>query len=691
MGLFSKIRENLDPRNFKVVEKGEYDRVTQDHYEMMKGINDEFLHTNARASTPYPFMDTPDGSKIPMWRVAPNRMYELADYVGDLRAVLETIQREMFRNGLEVVPRFEHKCLVCLKEYEQEPLKDFVPLREIGNKTKKPLKCTQCGNENERKWSKPDPQNRQVLQILLDNKVNNNRQDLKMVARQAERDLDIIDGCYILVSRKWALKPLKEPDPLTGAVKEAVMDINISKIDEIIRIHPIQCSIIASDEAVLGVGADGKPRFICPQYEHRDTVIEVPVCPKCGCKAFNAFLETNSVPYGVPLSSPKKMYYSQKEIVWIPGKYHPDVLYGNSPIQSVWKKVLSLMFQDEYMWKYFDKDRPPKSLLVMGSRNAESVQAFMEKQRMGARQDPYMPRPILLNTEKVGDALKYIDLTPNFKELELHDLRKELRQIISTVYGVQPLFYGEQAKAGLGNEALQVTLTNRTIKWFQRFFNEQFFDTITKEIMGIYDWKIELVTSEEIDELRDEQVRGQKIDNTVKLYGMGFDVAFDGENEIKISQFPNPEKQEMMLGGGAEGEGGKGQNVGDGNNAKTKSPSPNKENQSNFDGEPKLAKPSDVGGKGAGDPTGTGGKQMLSNKGMSKDEWTNFLKTLDAQNFTKPINGKSWEEWDNELKGQYPDQETRSKVIGSMEAKQHKKTYTIKKKGKPDTVVEVDE
>lgn len=623
MGFFGKIRDNIDPRNYRVVEKDDYNRVTQDHYDMRKAINDEYLHSNSRASTPYPFLDTPDGSKIPMWRMSPNRMYELADYVGDLRAVIETIQREMFRNGLQVLPRFEHKCLVCLKEYEQKPLKDYVPISDLGNKGKKEkLQCSACGNDNPRKWSKPDPKNRQVLQTLLDKRVNNNQQSLKLVARQAERDLDIIDGCYVLVSRQWKLKTFANPDPETGATKQALSSIHESKIDEIIRIHPIQCSIIASDEATLGVGADGKPRYICPQYEHRDSILETPVCPKCGCECFNAFLETNSVPYGVPLSSPKKMYYAQREIVWIPGKYYPDVLYGNSPIQSVWKKVLSLMFQDEYMWKYFDKDRPPKSLLVMGSRNAESVQSFMEKQRQGARQDPYMPRPILLNTENVGQSLEYIDLTPNFKELELSDLRKELRQIISTVYGVQPLFYGEQAKAGLGNEALQVTLTNRTIKWFQRFLNENFFNEIT-DIMEIYDWKIELVTSEEIDELREEQVRGQKIDNTVKLYGMGFDVAFDGENNILISQFPNPEKQQAMMGGGV------GQNEGEGNNDKTKSSAPKKEGEAQkFDGEPKIARPSDEGGTGDGSPaSGTG--TTLSNKGMTKKQWDKFLKTLE--------------------------------------------------------------
>ncbi len=669
MGFFGKIKDNIDPRNFKFVEKNEYERVTQDHYEMMKEVNNSFLHTNSRASVPYPYLDTPDGSKVPLWRLSPNRMYELADYVGDLRAVLETIQREMFRNGIEVVPSFEHKCLVCLREYENKPLKEYVPLGDVGKSVKEKLKCTSCGNENPRKWAKPDPANRQILQTLIDKRVNNNQQSLKIVARTAERDLDIIDGCYVVVSREWKIVKLKEPDPVTGATSRALTGIKDSIIDEIIRVHPIQCTIIASDEAVLGVAADGKPKYICPRYEHRDTTFNKPVCPRCGCEAFNAFMETNSVPFAVPLASPKKMFFSQIEVVWIAGKFYPDVLYGNSPIQSVWKKVMSLMFQDEYMWKYFDKERPPKSLLVIGSRNPESVQSFMEKQRQGARQDPYMPRPILINSEDANKGIKYIDLTPNFKELELTDLRKELRQIISTVYGVQPLFYGEQAKAGLGNEALQVTLTNRTIKWFQRFLNENFFNEITQEIMGIFDWKIELVTSEEIDELRDEQVRGQKIDNAVKLYSMGFDVAMDGENELVISQFPNPEKQAMMMGGGV----GQGANSGDPN--KSKQAKPSGEKKSNFDGEPQLNRPSDVGGAGGGSPSSGTGTTMSQKSDVKKDE------QYTQGNYKVPEHEKK----------QNLDKKPAGVSTSGMKKSKKKKTYTITKRDDGTTEVEVDE
>lgn len=44
----------------------------------------------------------------------------------------------------------------------------------------------------------------------------------------------------------------------------------------------------------------------------------------------------------------------------------------------------------------------------------------------------------------------------------------------------------------------------------------------------------------------------------------------------------------------------------------------------------------------------------------------------------KPIRGHDWDYWDNKLKDDYPDKETRSKVIGSMEAEDKKKSEVKK-------------
>jgi len=578
-------------------------------------FNDEdpshYVTSNARATLPMPYLDTPTGSKVPLWRLHPHRMYEMAENIGDLRAVFETIQREMFRNGLKVESKFKYKCPKCFKEFKEKPSKDYIPMSALGKTQKKiEFSCDECDYEADSKeFIRPDPEGRIKLKAIMDMKANNNEQNLKIIGRQYERDLDTVDGGYCLVTRNYNIIRNDDQsiiDELTGATGvvgyvtaggKIVENTTDQPIDEFIRVHPVQITMIANDEAKLGVGSDNKIRWICPNYAHRDHILEQPICDKCGTKAFTAIAETNAVPFGLPVAEPKRRYYAKHELIWTAGKYMPDLLYGNSPLNAVWKKVMSLYHQDEYLWKYFDKDRPPKSLLAIGSRNYETVQSFFERQRQGARADPYMPRPILLNTDNVSQALQHIDLTPNFKELELSALRTELRQIISSIYGVQPVFYGEQTKAGLGNESLQVTITNRTIKWYQKFLNENFYHKIA-DMIGVQDWDIVLIDSEEIDLLREEQIKGQQIDNAVKMHGMGFDIATDGQGDFVFSQFPNPEKLDLLLTGGGDDNPRNIDNV-----DKSKTSKSTKESKTDFGGAPKLQRDSDVGGKGGGSPS----------------------------------------------------------------------------------------
>lgn len=633
MSFFKKSLDRLNPiSNLTLVNKNDLTNLqTQNSALLMTHQSapkftdnnpDHFITSNARASLPLPYLDTPTGSKVPLWRLHPHRMYEMAENIGDLRAVFETIQREMFRNGLKVQSKFKYKCPQCLKEFKEKPSKTYIPMMNLGKTQKKvEFSCDECDYEGDsEEFIKPVPKNRVKLQALLNKTANNNEQTLKIVSRQYERDLDTVDGAYCVVTRNYNIKRRKDGgivNELTGATGIVENPLE-AEIDEFVRVHPVQITMIANDEAKLGVGSDNKVRWICPNYSHRENILEQPVCDKCGCEAFTAIAETNAVPFGLPVAEPKRRYYAKHELIWTAGKYMPDMLYGNSVLNAVWKKVMSLYHQDEYLWKYFDKDRPPKSLLAIGSRNYETVQSFFERQRQGARADPYMPRPVLLNTDNVGNALQYVDLTPNFKELELSNLRTELRQIISSIYGVQPVFYGEQTKAGLGNESLQVTITNRTIKWYQKFLNENFFAKIG-QMVGVEDWEIVLIDSEEIDLLREEQIKGAQIDNAVKMYGMGFDVATDGNGDFVFSQFPNPERQMMMIGGQ-----GTGQNIANGNNDKTKNTKGSKESQSNFDGEPKLNRPSDVGGAGGGSPSS--GNNPFSNKSLDDQEIIEFAK-----------------------------------------------------------------
>ncbi|MDE1839686.1 MAG: hypothetical protein KGH87_07180, partial [Thaumarchaeota archaeon] len=584
-------------------------------------------------------------------------LYQMADDIGDLRVIMETILREMFKNGAKVKPVFKYKCLECLKEFDEKPLskqmpqlqqqrptmgedkpnpfeskekpegkpeekkkpfgKEFPPKKgdkkESTNNVDKPqegkpifesnqshgdasshedFECDECGNTDPLKFDKPNPKNRAILQAFLkEDFVNYNKQSIMDLAKMYERDLDVVDQAYTVVLKDYKIYNLKKPDELTGAIR----DINPAetKISEFLNLSTTQTNLLADNEGRLGYDSNKNPIWICPDYNHRDKHLKLPYCDRCGCKALNGIVESNMIPYGLAVSDPKKMTYAMEEVIWTSGKYKPDMLYGYSPIQSIWKKAMSLFHQDEYIWKYFDKDRPPKALLMIGSRNYESAQAFMERQRQGAKNDPYMPRVITVNNDDANKGVNYIDLTPNFKELELTDLRSELRQIMCALYGVTPIYTGgNTGSSGLGDNGLQVTLTNRAMKYYQSILNDKFFGQITRRIFKIYDWQIVLDDVEEIDELRKEQIIGERIKNAAAMHGMGFPVYTDGNGKVMWAQFPDPQLQQQQSGAGQFGQ------------PKTKQQGGVKEEKAtSFEGEPLPAVPSDDGGQASGSPS----------------------------------------------------------------------------------------
>ena len=601
----------MNPKNYVLMKNDSFDyKYMQKEAQLRAAFSSNFA-SNGRPYNATLYLDGPNGARVPIYTINPNIAYQLAETVGDWRSVLQDIQREIFRNGIKIKPNYKYKCMKCLKEYKEKPLAKYIPMDQAGTKQKKDkLYCDDCGNTE--KWKEPKSRNRVVLQTIHDEPVNNNGQRLLDILKESLRDINIIDDCYTLVSRDYAIETLKEPDPETGATKRAFLSVKKSKVAEILRIDPRTVGLIHNNANVFGYNRDNVPQYICPDMNHRDTTTTATACPQCGLETFSAFLTTNALPNGLPnnAGSNQIMTYARHEVIYVPGMYSPGPVHGVPPIASIWKKVFSLMYQDEYMWKYFDKDRPAKGLLIIGSRNAESIQAFNERQKQGADVEPYTPRPVMLKTDDVRKSIQYIDLTPNLKELELGELRKEQRQIILAMYGLQPLYVGEQQKGGMGNESLQVTLSNRAMKDIQVFLNERYLTQIN-DIFGIKDWSIKIEDVEEVDKLRELQIKGEEYKNATTLFAMGYDNEFDGDGELVISQKPNPERLKMMI------EGPPGQNVTNGQTSKVKDSGAANKKQVKFDGEHKKTKASDIGGTNGGAPE-SGPGTTLSNKSSKK-------------------------------------------------------------------------
>ena len=591
-----------------------------------------FTDTTTRPSIAQPYMATDTGAKLPIFPFPLIMIYELADNIDALRIPIETLNREIFKNGFEIVEKWKFKCSDCGKEFQYEPLVDNLPdeqpfqsnednqdnslpktKRRTTNKANKKalvddVMCDSCGSI---KLLRPIPQNRKILEGLLNESINSNEQTLEDVARQLERDLDVADNAYLLVLKNYWV------DDNTGLISEKKTEIK-----EMLRIDPPQVAMIADSDGRIGYDDKRNEIFVCPRFEHRDKRLTSNTCDQCGAQALKAIMEVNSV-YSIGIPQPKRVIYGEGEVIWKAGKYKPGLIYGYSPIYSVWSKAMSLTHMDEYIRKYFDKMRPPRGMLVIASRNYETFRKSWDMLEQKATEDPYMIHPLLVESEKGGKNMaQWIDFTGSLKELEFMALRKELRQIIGAIYGVLPLYYGEMP-SGWSQEGLQVTITNRAVTWGQDILRKSFYTKIAS-LLGVDDWEIRLKAGEETDKLRELQTQSTEIQNMATMQGMGFEVKRTHTGEFKVSKDPiiNP----MMMAQEAEVE--KPQKKGRGNAMGQK-----KENKQSFQGEPKRGRPSDPGGTNQGAPasgTGTTMSKKTYLKGITPDNFEvvkNILQT----------------------------------------------------------------
>jgi DNA-directed RNA polymerase subunit RPC12/RpoP len=557
-------------------------------------VNKGYTESTTRPSVAQPYMATDTGAKLPIFPFPLIMIYELADNIDALRIPIETLNREMFKNGWQITERFKYKCNQCSKEFQ------YAPNVAVEGEEPKKVQQIQCDSCQSYDLRTPVPEHRKIIEDLINKPVNGNAQNLEDVARQLERDLEIADNAYLLLLKNYFI------DDITGEIDESKTEIK-----ELLRIDPPQVAMIADSDGRIGYDDKRQKIFVCPRFEHRDARLYNDRCDQCNAKALKAILEVNSV-YSIGVPHPKRVIYAEGEVIWKAGKYKPSLIYGFSPIYAVWSKAMALSHMDEYVRKYFDKMRPPRGLLVVASRNYETFRKSWDALEQKATEDPYMIHPLMVESDKGGQNMaQWLDFTGTLQELQFIEVRKELRQIIGAVYGVLPLYYGEMV-GGWSQEGLQVTITNRAVKWGQDILYKSFFKKFV-ELMGVDDWDLRLEAGEENDKLSELQRDGVEIQNMALLQQMGFKVTRTHTGEYNVSQIPEP-IDELQMGRGRG----------------TAAP---EENRQNFAGQPQQNRPSDVGGVTQGSPS-SGAGTSLSQKnfptGITPDNFDVVKKTLQS-------------------------------------------------------------
>ena len=204
-----------------------------------KNINKGYTETTTRPSVAQPYMSTDTGAKLPIFPFPLIMIYELADNIDALRIPIETLNREMFKNGFEVVEKFKFKCANCGKEFQYKPikndLKDEQPFEQNQdnessqlprNEAKKAIahelnpeqdmECDTCGSND---LIRPVPENRKLLEDMLESPVNGNNQTLEDLARQLERDLEVADNAYCLILKNYKI------DDRTGRIDTKILKL----------------------------------------------------------------------------------------------------------------------------------------------------------------------------------------------------------------------------------------------------------------------------------------------------------------------------------------------------------------------------------------------------------------------------------------------------------------------------------
>ena len=550
-------------------------------------VNKGYTDATTRPSIAQPYMSTDTGAKLPIFPFPLIMIYELADNIDAIRIPIETLNREMFKNGFEIVERFKYKCENCSKTFQYAPniheeSEDKIDMKKV--------QCDSCGSYD---MKRPVPEHRKILEDIMSKPINGNMQNMEDLSRQLERDLEIADNAYMLLLKNYFI------DDISGEI-----DPQKTEIKELLRIDPPQVAMIADSDGRIGYDDKRQKIWVCPRFEHRDKRQYTDRCDICNAKCLKAIIEVNSV-YSIGIPHPKRVIYGEGEVIWKAGKYKPSLIYGLSPIFAIWSKAMSLSHMDEYVRKYFDKMRPPRGFLVVASRNYETFRKSWDALEQKATEDPYMIHPLMVESDKGGKNMaNWIDFTGSLQELQFIEVRKELRQIIGAVYGVLPLYYGEMV-GGWSQEGLQVTITNRAVKWGQDILYKSFFKKFA-EVMGVDDWDLKLVAGEENDKLSELQREGVEIDNMAKLQQMGFKIERTHTGEYNISkEVQELENEELKNGRGRS----------------TAAP---EEGRQNAQGEHVESRPSDMGGVAQGHPSSGSGTSMSQKNFPNGITPTNF-------------------------------------------------------------------
>jgi len=351
----------------------------------------------------------------------------------------------------------------------------------------------------------PDPKQLNRLKKFMDD-CNLFDQGLEEVLRQFHWDLNTVDDAFIYFAKEYydaGDKKLR------------------SRVTEIRRINP---ALIEFDLDETGLPKNS--HFFCPI--HREKITQVPAeCDEEKCDQ-----EKQPAMYRY-LYRTEVHYFLDSEIVHL-SKFNPTETYGWSPILTIFEKALTLIGMDRNLYRYFFERKVPASMVMVTTDDPESLKREREALAARTRQDPnYIPM-IAVSSRTNRGRVDMVRLFHTLQEMDYLPVRAEIRERVSAVYGVSPVWQGApDSFGGLTQQTSQLTVMSRVVERDQRQIMEKVFPSILNNF-GITDYTLVLPNPEEKAEATRIAQSQQKSAIAQQLLNMGFDVKLK-DNDVSIS------------------------------------------------------------------------------------------------------------------------------------------------------------
>ncbi len=423
-------------------------------------------------------------------------LYHIAQQSVIVRTCTTQIKNEIFRRGYKWEEEFAMKCADCNKSHDS-------PVEE----------CAECKSPN---LVKPNEEQLHYAKKFLGGYVNKSEQMFIDVLKEMEDDLNIMDDAYCVLVKEYYL--------------DGNGDIKMHRIKEVYRGDPVTMHIY-SDE----MGEKGNSGFTC--LVHRDFVDDNPVghCELCNSELY-------PVNY-VNRVNGEEQYFLKGEVLHF-SKYSPGRMYGLSPILTLWNHITTLIAMENYVNSSYAKARMPRGILAVQTRNIESMKSFWRGVKEKMEQDPHFIPVMGIEAENGKGGVEWIKFLDSLKEMDYIAVKDDLRDRISSFYGVSKIFLNDaSASGGLNNEGMQILVTNRAVEMAQRIWNSYVFPFLTTEF-GITDWKLKLPPSEEEDEVARLRLREIEINMAASMKNIGFDVDMDESGKFMFKKIVEPQQGE---------------------------------------------------------------------------------------------------------------------------------------------------